>query len=608
MQKLLFYTVATSFLLFGTLASAQEAPPEPPLNTNAESTAMIERFRQDVDGLKTPLAKAAALSQLMGFQLRFTDKAPAAETIRTLIALAEGLEKGPERSQILEAIVYAQSELGDYDGAVKTIDSIDKPQERAENQLTLAEKFLAEKEKKPAGTFDVVALLRKSLAAAGEAKDPSLEALVLAVLGGELAKLGKTDDAKTAFQQSREKAKELEELEERNILSLIVRNEVRAGLNAEAQTLIDSAATDETKASLTGIAVATDAEAGRFDAARKTLDTMKPGNAKDGALLEFGRASAKTESAVKLIELSKLLSSSERTDMFLRELIAFLAEENRFDVAEELAKASSKPEECRLLLSASRLESLIKEKKFDEAAKLVDTLTDPRLKTGAIHHLAAACVQAGELGVAESLLAANRSEDEKAALKELDAAATKAAEEKNIEVRTEAQFELLRSQLQLLDLTGAKTTLSSMVGSVRALEDPVQRVPNLLVLAQVLSQLGDKAQAKQILGELFVFLVGVKDPMTLKGLVPKRKPEAVSENADSPQPVLALDFPVDEAAVKEQLFILYANIANNLAKSGDAETAKKVLQQANEMLAAETEPEIKLQKTLLLAQIYAEMK
>jgi hypothetical protein len=117
----------------------------------------------------------------------------------------------------------------------------------------------------------------------------------------------------------------------------------------------------------------------------------------------------------------------------------------------------------------------------------------------------------------------------------------------------------------------------------------------------------DKAQSKAMLGELFTFLVGIKDPMVLKELVPKKQPES-DEQKEPTQPVLAIDLPVTEAAVKEQFFILYVNIANLLIRIGDSETAKKSLGKAAEMLADEPDAAVKLERILLVAQIYAEIK
>ena len=607
MQRFSCRSAAAALFLFGTLALAQDAPqPKPPLTANENSSAMIEQFRKELDGLKTPETKAAALSQLLNFQFRFADKTPAAATVKALIALAESLEKGTLRTQLLEAVVFAQSELGDYDGAAKTTELFDSPQDRAENQLNLAEKFLAENEKKkPEKPFDVAALLRNAAAGAVDARDLGLEALALAVLGGELLKAGSVDDAKAAFQQSREKAKELEEIEERNIVALIIRNSIRGGRTEDAVGLADSMKTDEAKAALSGMIAVTEADVGRPDAARKIIDSMKPGNAKDNALVELGRAAAKTEEAAKLLELSKIMSSPERVEMFQQAILGSLIEEKRFDAAEEFAKETAKPEESRLALSVRRLELLIEDKKFDDAVKLIETFTNPQLKTGAFHHLAGACIQAGEVDKAELLLGGTRTEEEIAALKELAAAATKAAAETNPEVRTETLFEILRTQLQLLDLKGVKQTLAAMADSVQKVENPARRVQYTLVLSQVLLQL-DKTQAKPVLWGLFTLLSGIKDPMELKELVPKQHPNP--DPADPTQPVLALDLPVSASAVKEQFFILYVNIADLLSQAGDAETAKRALAKAAEMLAAEPEAAAKLEKLLLLARLYAEIK
>ena len=598
MQRLFFCVIAFCLVHVSSLTIAED---EPLLTVNAESSAMIEQYRKELDGLETSEAKAAALGKLLQFQLRFIDKVAVKETVKALLTLADGIENDAMRTRFLSVVSFTQSELGDYDGASKTAEMILTAQDRAETQLNLAEKFLDEQEEKKSDKpFDVIALLRKAVNGAAEAKDLGLEALALAVLGGELLKVNSIDEAKAAFQQSREKAAELEEIEERSVIGLIVRNNVRNSQTDEAIALVDSVQTDEMKAVLTGIIARTEASEGRLDAARKTVDSMKPGDVRDNVLAELGRQAAKTESATALLELSKAISTPERIEAFQQLLLEILVQEKRLDVAGEIVKASANPEECELTLSVHQLESLIDAGKFDDAEKLTETFTEPRLKAGAIHHLVRACVQAGEIDKAAQLLEDSRTEDEAATLAELAALVAAVADGTDRETLTETLFEILQAQLQLLDVKGAGKTLDVIVDSIRQVDDSARRVAYLLFLSRVSSEL-DKSRAVPILDELFTFLTGINDPMELKELVSR-------EQHDPTQPILELDSSIDESTVKEQFFILYVNIAGIASKIGNSEKAKKSLAKATEMLAAEPELGVKLQKMLLIAQIYAEIE
>ncbi len=623
MLKKLFPLLVLLALLFTVQNLVAQVDPEDvpgmesttPLATPPETVAMINQFRKDVENLKTPEEKAAALSQLMALQLRFADKTPAAETVQALLALATPLEKGQLRTQIVESAAFARCELDDFNGAVEATKLLDKP---AETCLNVAEKFISDAEKEKSGDekpaspkkpVDVIPLLKTALEGAIQAKDIGLEALTLAVYGRELAKQRKIDEAKTCFAQACEKAKGLEDIEERNVVGLVIRNETRSGLLVEATALANSRETDEQKEAMLALIAVTQANSNELDVARKTIDTLKTGNAKDNALIELAKKIAKTESAAKLLDLSQLLSAPERIDMFLQGIAAELISLKRFDVAEELCKASpAVAERIKNLAAVRQMETLIEEKKLDEAAKQIDLFDDPQMKNAASRHIAVEYIKAGNAAAGQKLVDATRTDEERNSLKELNDAAAKIAADPNTDARIDAQFEILQTQVQLFDLDGAKKTLASMLDTAKKVDDPAKRIPTLLVLARLYAELGEKPQAKTVLSELFDSLNGVKDLMTLKGIVPPKQAKAEIEAGKDPaEPVLVLDSPVSEGDVKEQLFIVYASTADAFNKVGESDKSKQALQKAIEMLDAESNPNVKMEKRLFLAKYFAEL-
>ncbi|MDR1962526.1 MAG: hypothetical protein LBQ50_01965, partial [Planctomycetaceae bacterium] len=132
--------------------------------------------------------------------------------------------------------------------------------------------------------------------------------------------------------------------------------------------------------------------------------------------------------------------------------------------------------------------------------------------------------------------------------------------------------------------------------------DPSQTVFIRLNIATIQAQLNDKAGVKENLGQLLSFLDGIKDVMTLKGLIQDKPVDAETE---STQPVLKLKPPVDEAAVKNVLFEVYASITMLLQQVGEEDKVKISFQKAKQLADSEPDTRIKFAKLLNFAQILA---
>lgn len=594
--------------LFASVLTAQQANDgsSEPYPATPTVLKMIEKCEETFKGLEKPEDKAMILFQMLSLETRLTDKEPARRTVRTLLEIAPTIEREAIRSQILEAAAQAQAEIGDYEAGIKTLSQIGQNAGRADGLLNLAEKIIGDnEEKKPEKPYDVTGLLRQAAAGAAEAKDPGLEAIASAILGRELAKQGKIEEARSAFDVSRNKARETEEIEERNLTVLIVRNQVQNGMVNDALKLIESVSSEENKQAFTALAAIALAQIGKTDESSKMLALLQPGDAKDNALIGIGRECAGKESAEKLLELAALTSSPERKEMFFGNVLPILVEKKRFDVAAELGKQSASATELATILKMQPLETLIEEKKFDEAQKFIDTLEDESLKQNAARHLVLARIKAANKEDALALAEAAQSDEEKKAISTLDAEMDRAAEIKDPDDRMTAYFEILEMQLQLFDLRGVGKTLEKMLQTISEHSDPAKKVLGKMLISRFLMELNDIDGAKKNIGEAVKMLDETKDFASLHGLVQEEQDSTPFDPQDN-SPRLALKTPVSEDAIQDQIFQIYLSASDSLAQMEDWTEANQTLQKIVRLAETETDPMKKAQKLLLLTQLQAE--
>lgn len=596
--------------LFAPVLTAQQANngSSEPYPATPAVLRMIEKCEESLKELEKPEDKALILFQMLSLETRLTDKEPARRTIGTLLELVSTMEREGTRMQILEAVAQAQAELGDYESGIKTASQIGQNATRAEGLLNLAEKIIGDNEEKKAEKpFDVTGLLRQAAAGAAEAKDPGLEALVSAILGRELAKQGKIEDARNAFDASRNKAREIEQVEERNTIALIVRGQVQNGMIDDALKLIENVPSEEYKEAFTALASIALAQVGKTAESMEMLAKLQAGDAKDNALIGIGREYAEKESAEKLLELAALTSSPERKEMFLGNVLPILMEKKRFDIAAELGKQSASATELETVLKMQPLETLIEEKKFDEAQKFIDTLEDESIRQNALRHLVLARIKETGGNDALTLAEATQSEEEKKAISTLEPEMTRAAEIKDPDDRMTAYFEILETQFQLFDLRGVSKTIEKMLQTVSENPDPAKKLVGRIVVSRIQMELNDTKGAKENIGQLVKALDETKDLNTLQGLVPEdRNPMPLQDDAQDTSPILTLKVPVSEDAIRDQVFQIYLTASDALAQMEEWTEANKTLQKSARLAEAETDPAKKAQKLLLLAQVQAE--
>jgi hypothetical protein len=611
--SLLFANALTAQETYSPIGQELEDSAQTVLPTTPEILAQLEESRKAVEALPDQV-KISALFQLLSIELRFADKQPAKNTIQKILSLIPSAEKESVQAQVFEAVAVAQTNIGDYTESVKTLDRIAKTNFRAEKQLNVAGKIIEDTEKnKPEKPFDVTDLLRQSLAGAVETKDVALEALVNVILGREQLKQGKIDEAKITLAKARKKAREIEEIEERNLVALIVQSLANYGQSRDAQAMIETVADDEMKQNLRGIVAVVLAENGKIDEAQNLAKTFKPSDLTDEIILRIVQAAAKTITAVKFQELAQLASSPEGREALFTRAFQILWKNKREDVAAELAEqllpgiTPEKTAEIRQMINFLKFESLVDAKKFDEAAQILETF-DVSLKPVATRNLLLYRFREDGKWNDDLLnqMSVTFSAEEKKQIESLRAESEKASQIENIENRFNVLFQIFGTQWENADVQGCRRTLGLMFDAIEKSPDPALIVKYRLDLLSIQSQLNDKAGVRENLVKLLQFLDGVKDVMTLKDLVPEEQEEPRSQQ-ESSRPVLTLKPPVDESAVWDAVFSVYLSAVVIAKQTGADSETKKAFEKAKTIADSENDALRKVEKLLTLSLLLADI-
>jgi hypothetical protein len=587
---------------------------EKPLQETPELLGLITETHQILESLPDN-EKVPVLFQLLSLELRLTDKQQARNTIQQVLKLIPSVEKESVQSQILEAVAVAQADLGNYAESVKTLDLINKPSVRAEKQLNVAEKIIGDSEKNKTEKNEaenllvVTELLRKSLNGAVEAKDAGLESLVSVILGHELAKQGKMDESKILFEKARKKAREIEEIEERNIVALMVRSLIHVDRQAEALAMIETIADEENKLYLLGAVAIMLAQEGKITDAENIVKLLKQDKIKDNTLIKIVQNAAKTITLEQILALAKQTDSPETREMLLRNAFNDLLENNRADIAAELLKhLEIVTGDQRERLHLYHLKPLIDAGKFDEAAQFIETLDTAQKQLPTQQLLMAKIKQQG--GLSEELLnqiEATISEEEKKERALLQQQAENAAKINNFDELLENLNPILSSQLETSDLRGIRKTFGWILEAAEKSGDPNKIVLYHLGIADIQVQIYDKSGVKKNLNQLQKFLDGIKDVRVFKGLFPDEsfQPKAIySETETSSQPILKFNSPADEANGNDNLFQVYVPMTILWNQIGENEEAKKSFQKAKDIIESETDTIRKIDKLLALSQLF----
>ncbi|MDR2756930.1 MAG: hypothetical protein LBC20_14625 [Planctomycetaceae bacterium] len=620
MLRFCFSSFVAVLLLFGSVFAQTQ---EKPFQETPVMLALIAELHQLVESLpnnETVNEKIVALFQLLDVELVIADKQPAQNTIRQILALVPLVEKESRQTQILEAVAIAQAYLGNYEQSVKTLDLIVKPSVRAEKQLNVAEKIIEDLEKnntdknETTKQFDVIDLLRKSLAGAVEAKDAGLESLASVILAQELAKQGKDEESTILFEKARKKAREIEEIEEQNLVAFMIRSLIQVNRQAEALALVETINDEDGKMLLLGQAAISLAHEGKFTDATNLVKIMKQNEIKDNTVIKIIQDTVKTITVEQILELAKLTGSPEFRNQLLQNTINILSENKRNDIVGELVKHLENVPENQLIFQQYHLKLLIDNQKIAEAAKFIETF-DIALRQSAVQYLFMTAVQQqGEL--TEELLnlvSATYSGEEKKKIESLQQEAENVLKNKNTpEEQLAGLFQVLQLQINLesqeiFDPRGILKTLGKTLELTDKLNDPCKIVQSRLGIADIQRRLHDKSGAKKNLNRLLQFLDGIKDVSVFKDLLPDESAQpkpAVSETTPPPQPVVRLNSSADETAGNNNLCYIYVAITEIWYGIDEYEEAKKSFQKALQLANKELNTVRKIEKLIALLVIF----
>ncbi|GHT24595.1 hypothetical protein FACS189419_09570 [Planctomycetales bacterium] len=283
------------------------------------------------------------------------------------------------------------------------------------------------------------------------------------------------------------------------------------------------------------------------------------------------------------------MSSPERKTKFLQGVAgAFI----NLDKDEEAKKLADGNKEILNALKAKPIRQLLKDKKFDEALKVAETL-DAEIPDGE-RSKTQIKRQIGILRYRETndekylqQIAATFTDEEKKQISELDNAVQQASAITNPEEQRTALLQAVQTQYQIGNVTGVKQVLVLLLANVEKETDVVKLVSQRLILARLQADVNDKAGMKANLGKLLEKLSGVKDIMELKELVPERQQE--NPIAAAGGEAVKLKVPVDRTAVEDQLFNVYITVADDFRKAEADAEAKAVLQKARQIAESATD-------------------
>ena len=575
-----------------SVASTQELPPPPrPLRSTPEVLKQVAEARQVIEKLPNE-EKVTAQFRLLSLLVRFNDKSPARETMAEILKFVPGIEKELTRQQLLEAIAYTQADIGDYEDAFKTVDRMDKLVGRANCRLNIAERMLAEKDV-PIKPGDMIPVLRKGVAEAVEAKNAGLETVGRAVLGWELGRSGKTEEAKTEFAAALKKSGELEAVEGRNAVALITRSEIRCGLIPEALAVLEMIDDEETKQGVTGYAVMIMFQESKIDEANKLLDSIPKGEYRDNVLVGIVRETATTATVQDVLKLAVRLSEPDRKDLFVQSAVRAFFENDRLEPAAEMATHLENPDQIAAEIRVRQLEKLLGDKKFDEAQKQVDGFEDGEVRRAATRYVLMTQLKEGNLEKVQKLAETIFTDEDRQQLEQLRVESEKIAEIDSADERMTALSEILKAQFGLFDLLGSRKTLDKMLQTAEGMTDPALSVGYRMELTPLQVHLCDMAGIKKNLRGIIDFLDGIKDLKKLEKLVPP------SEDGPSP--------PTEET-IKDRLFELYLTVADGLGNAEDMDGAMMAFQKAKTLADAEPNDAKKSEMLLLLSQLIAELE
>ena len=557
-----------------------------------------------------PSQRADAFIQLLGFALLFEDKAPAKRVLNALGVLATTLESEEHRNRIYGDLAQVCCELEEYAEAAGVLQRIVKSADRYKSQLDIAVKImLGHEQDKTLKPFDASELIRQAIGGAVEAQDRSVESFARALLGRELARQGKQEESVAAFAEAIRTAKGLEMRDQMRVIQVVVPSQVLYGQIEGAKATSQAIDAPEIKQEMTGMLILSLIENEKYSEAENLIKTFPAESGRDGLIQQWVVANAKAVTDAKIGELSALVSEEQR-ERFLQLAIVNLQKSNRSDVATQVSKRAKDTTQAELALFIGKVESLSEEKRFADAVQFIDqSKQEDAIRQYLKRQILSSQFENTHEEAIIQQIAGTYSNEEKAAIAELREEAAQSGKIADSAERLDTLFEILQEQFQIMDVAGARQTMKLVAEQLVKETDLIQVVQSRLLLARLQIELRDKSGVLENLGKLMQVL-DVKDLAALKGLVPEQPAEP------APQPsggVIKLDLPVagkgpavDESAIRNQLFQVYARVASLLAEAKAPVESLSALEKAKALAKPEPAGIEKAAKLLFLAQVLVE--
>jgi len=609
-----------SLALFGfvvavtcSLAVAQNTPKSEKIKATPEILALFDESFQSLAQVE-PRQRAEGYFQLLNLGTLFDDKVPAKKVIENILALAPSLEPEELRNQLYEGVAHALCDLEENSEAVGVLNRIAKPADRYEPQQNLALKLIMGQENdKIQKPFDVSMLLHQAIGGALAVQDFTSEVVSRVLLGRELARQGKKDEATVAFANALTATKNLGAVEQGQITALIIQSQVQVGLVADALATLQTIADPTVKLNATYAIVQMLTLNDKHDDAEKLLKNLPSGQTKDSLLLNLVVGNEKTLTDEKIGEFASQVSSEERRNAFIQQAVVLLMKENRGDVANQIAKWFNDPADAKRALLIGELQLTLDKKQFAEAIQFIDKSgVDAELRRNFKRSVWAIQYNETHDDSVAGQFSETYSNEEKMSVAELRETAKQAVEIPDPDLRMDTLLEIFQEQARFLDAAGQKQTLKMIAEQLDKETAPVRIIECRLLLARLQVAVREKNGAKENLGKLMQTLAGIRDLKVLKDLVPEQTAAQPLTDANAGG-ALKLNIPgagrepaIDESAIKNQLFQVNVMAAALLLQADAPMESKSALEKAKELAKADPDAAQKAEKLLILAQFMAE--
>jgi tetratricopeptide (TPR) repeat protein len=598
---LLFWTILILFLFFITdkysVIFSAEVTNKPVLS--AAQLQLIERANLLAEKITKPDDRLSKLFELLAFESQFDDKQHAQKTIALILKQISAMEAGVVKNNFYQLLALAQSNIGDYKQINVTLNNLIQSIEKSQIQFDIAEKILYEKEDAKLPIPDEVTdLLRLAYAGAEVAKDTGLEAIAAMQLGRVLAKAGKIKEAKNFINIALEKSDKLAENESKSIKQSLLRIMIQNKIYKEVTDEIAKTKSQETKDIFMGLVLQTLAEEGQINDAKNGLTGIKSIQIRDAVTVGICHELVKKGTTVaELIDLSTLMSSDKLKEIFVQNAISFLLENKRPDIATQLIDQIGAKTESREQYNLILIANMIDEKQFDKALQKISTISDENYKMRMSRYLIISQIRANGLKSVEKI-ALNYTDAERQQIAALNAETNKLAAIENNSERAKAAFSLLLKQTEILNPSGIQAVTQIVLNEVDKLSSAAQILEYQYNTARLHFELGNFDGVREALNRSVKYLDGVKDLMLLKELVLIDQDGATSTNnvtinktnSDNNNASSIATPPktteVNEAMIRERLFLTYTSICAMYIDINDIDVAEKIYEKSKQYLAA----------------------